>query len=219
VKHVACRGCDLLQHVPPLPPGAKARCVRCNELVAFRAIDPLDRPLALAIAAAIALLVGNTSELMSLSAAGRVASTTLSGGAIEMWNQGNEITAIVVALCAVVAPIVHVGLLLTVLLAVRRAPAPPWAGTLMRWVDRVRPWSMNEVLLLGILVALTKIAELASVTIGPAMYAIGSLVLLLPWLASSFDAGEVWARIAWMAPERGAAAEGVAPPSASTGVM
>ncbi len=32
----------------------------------------------------------------------------------------------------------------------------------MRWVDRLRPWSMNEVLLLGILVALTKIAELAT---------------------------------------------------------
>lgn len=197
MQHVACRGCDLLQRVPPLAPGAKARCVRCNQLVAYRAADPLDRPLALAIAAAITLVIANTSELMSLSAAGRVASTTLAGGSLAMWEQGNEVTAVVVGMCAVVAPIVYVALLLAVLIAVRRPPAPAWVGDLMRWVERVRPWSMNEVLLLGILVALTKIAQLATVSVGPGMFAVGALVLLLPWLGSSFDAQAVWGRIAW----------------------
>jgi len=197
LQHVACRGCDLLQRVPPLAPGAKARCVRCNQLVAYRAADPLDRPLALAIAAAITLVIANTSELMSLSAAGRVASTTLAGGSLAMWEQGNEVTAVVVGMCAVVAPIVYVALLLAVLIAVRRPPAPAWVGDLMRWVERVRPWSMNEVLLLGILVALTKIAQLATVSVGPGMFAVGALVLLLPWLGSSFDAQAVWGRIAW----------------------
>ncbi len=201
MQHVACRGCDLLQRVPPLAPGAKARCVRCNQLVAYRAVDPLDRPLALAIAAAITLVIANTSELMSLSAAGRVASTTLAGGSLAMWEQGNEITAVVVGLCAVVAPILYVSLLLAVLIAVRRPPAPAWAGDLMRWVERVRPWSMNEVLLLGILVALTKIAQLATVSVGPGMFAVGALVLLLPWLGASFDAQAVWSRIAWVVDE------------------
>ena len=201
MQHVACRGCDLLQRVPPLPPGAKARCVRCNQLVAYRAVAPLDRPLALAVAAAITLAIANTSELMSLSAAGRVASTTLAGGALAMWEQGNAITAVVVGLCAVAAPIAYVALLLAVLLVVRRPPAPSWAGQLMRWMERVRPWSMNEVLLLGILVALTKIAELATVTPGPGMFAVGALVLLLPWLGASFDAQALRSRIAWVAEE------------------
>ncbi|MFO1395813.1 MAG: paraquat-inducible protein A [Burkholderiales bacterium] len=201
MQYVACRGCDLLQRVPPLPPGAKARCGRCGQLVAYRAVDPLDRPLALAVAAAITLVIANTSELMSLSAAGRVATTTLAGGSVAMWEQGNEVTAVVVGLCAVAAPIAYVALLLAILLAVRRPPAPAWTGHLMRWVERVRPWSMNEVLLLGILVALTKIAELATVTPGPGMFAVGALVLLLPWLTSSFDAQAVWSRIAWAQPE------------------
>lgn len=199
MDHVACRGCDLLQRVPPLAPGAKARCGRCGQQLAFRPVDPLDRPLALALAAAIMLVVANTTELMSLSAAGRVASTTLAGGALVMWEQGNEVTAVVVATCAVVAPLLHVGLLLAVLLAARRTPTPAWAGDLMRWVERVRPWSMNEVLLLGILVALTKIAQLATVSVGPGMFAVGAAVLLLPWLSSSFDAQAVWSRITWAA--------------------
>jgi paraquat-inducible protein A len=200
VESVACRGCDLLQRIPVLAPGGKARCVRCNQLLATAPADPLDRPLALALAAAIILVIANVTPLMSLNAEGREATTTLSGGAIRMWLQGSEITALIVGFCAVVAPACYIALLLTVLLLVRRPPAPHWVGMLLRWAERLRPWSMNEVLLLGMLVALTKIAQLATVIPGPAMYAVGALVLLLPAIMSSFDAREVWRRIAWAAP-------------------
>jgi paraquat-inducible protein A len=198
VESVACRGCDLLQRIPPLQPGAKAQCGRCGQLLAVRHADPLDRPLALTLAAAIALVIANVSPLMGLSVAGRDSTTTLAGGAYEMWRQGSQITALMVAFCAVVAPAVYVALLLAVLVAVRRPPAPHWVGLLMRWADHLRPWSMNEVLLLGMLVALTKIAQLATVVPGAGMYAVGALVLLLPAIASTFDAREVWRRIAWV---------------------
>ena len=61
----------------------------------------------------------------------------------------------------------------------------------------MRPWSMHEVMLLGILVALTKIAELASVEPGVGMYAVGALVMLFPAIMVSFDRGEVWKRAEW----------------------
>ncbi|MEO8509119.1 MAG: paraquat-inducible protein A [Betaproteobacteria bacterium] len=200
MESVACRGCDLLQRIPPLGFGGKARCARCNQLLAFRPADPLDRPLALTVAAAIALVIANVMPLMSLSVEGRDATTTLAGGAYEMWIQGSEVTAAIVAFCAVVAPACYVALLLAVLLLVRRPPAPHWTAELMRWVDHLKPWSMNEVLLLGMLVALTKIAQLATVIPGPAMYAVGALVLLLPAITSSLDAREAWRRIAWVTP-------------------
>ena len=44
----------------------------------------------------------------------------------------------------------------------------------------MQPWSMNEVMMLGILVALIKIAELATVEPGIGMYAVGALVVLFP---------------------------------------
>jgi len=200
VHTVACRGCDLLQRIPGLAPGGKAKCGRCGEILATHPAHPLDRPLALAIACMIVVVIANAAPLMTLSAAGRTSTTTLAGGAYEMWLQGSEVTASIVAFCAVLAPALYVASMLLVLVAVQRAPAPSWAGMLMRLADRLRPWSMSEVLLLGILVALTKIADLASVTPGAGMFAVGALVLLLPWLASTFDARAVWARIEWVAP-------------------
>lgn len=197
MQRIACRSCDLLQRIPALPAGGKARCVRCGQTLAIRPADPLDAPLALALAAAVALGIAYVTPLMSLTAEGRDATTTLPGGALAMWHAGNGLTALVVGFCAVVAPALYVGLLLVVLVAVRTPPAPPWVGDLMRIVDQLRPWSMNEVLMLGILVALTKIAQLATVVAGPGLYALLAVVLLLPAIMSTFDPREVWNRIRW----------------------
>jgi paraquat-inducible protein A len=87
--------------------------------------------------------------------------------------------------------------MLTVLLAVRRPPAPAWVGELLRWGHAMQPWSMNEVMILGILVALIKIAELASVEAGIAMYAVGALVVLFAAIMVSVDPHEAWKRIEW----------------------
>jgi paraquat-inducible protein A len=143
------------------------------------------------------LIIANTSPLMGLSAVGRSASTTIIGGAYEMWVQGQEITAVIVAFCAVIAPASYLLFILTVLLAVRRPPAPQWVGEMLHWAESMRPWSMNEVMLLGILVALIKIAELATVDAGIGMYAVGALVLLFPAMMVTFDPDEIWKRVEW----------------------
>jgi paraquat-inducible protein A len=97
----------------------------------------------------------------------------------------------------VIAPAGYILFMLTVLLAVRRPPAPQWVGEMLRGAEFMRLWSMNEVMMLGILVALIKIAELASVEAGIGMYAVGALVLLFPAIMATFDPDEIWQRIKW----------------------
>lgn len=197
METVACPDCDLLQRLPELPCGGKARCARCGRTVAARSSDPIDHPLALTVTALLVLIIANTAPLMGLSAVGRHASTTVIGGAYQMWLQGQELTAVIVAFCAVIAPAGYVLFMLTVLLAVRRPPAPQWVGEMLCWADSMQPWSMMEVMLLGILVALIKIAELATVEAGIGMYAVGVLVLLFPAVMVSVDPDEIWQRVQW----------------------
>ena len=197
METIACPDCDLLQRIPPLPPGGKARCPRCAGTVATRMAEPIDMPLALSVTAAIALIVANTTPLMELSVVGRQASTTIIGGAHQMWLQGEEITGLIVAFCAVIAPAGYILFMLTILLAARRPPAPRWVGEFLRGAEFMQPWSMNEVMMLGILVALIKIAELATVEAGAGMYAMGALVLLFPAIMATFDTEEIWQRVQW----------------------
>ena len=194
---VACPDCDLLQRIPEIPPGDKACCTRCGHVLARKPRGPRDLPLVLAVTAAIVFVVANTMPLMDLSVLGRSTSTTVIGGAIEMWKEGQQITGALVAFCAVIAPGCYVAFMLTLLLGARRSPVPVWVAAMLRWVHHFETWSMLEVMMLGILVALIKIAELATVHAGIGMYAVGALILLFPAIVVTFDVRELWRRVEW----------------------
>jgi len=193
---VACPDCDLLQRIPALPPRGTACCPRCGRKIATS--GSLERTTALAIAAAIVFLFANVEPLMGLSVAGRESSTTIAGGAWQMWVGGEKISALLIALFAVVAPALEIGFLLAILLSVRRSPAPRWVGTLLRWVEIANSWSMVEVMMLGILVSLVKIAALAKVVPGVGIFAVAGLIVLLAAMSSSFDPREAWSRVRWV---------------------
>ena len=193
----ACPDCDLLQRIPELPPGGTARCARCGHVLAVSKPDSLERTLALAVAAAIVFVIANVMPMMGMQAVGHQASTTILGGAFEMWIQGQQVTAVLVVFCTVAAPAALIGCMLAVLLAVRRPPAPPWAGALLRLSEFHQPWAMIEVMMLGILVALIKIAELATVIPGIGMFAAFALVVLITAMSVSFDPRQAWERIRW----------------------
>jgi paraquat-inducible protein A len=202
---VACPDCDLLQRLPALEPGGSARCPRCDRELWRRRADSLDRTLALAIAAAILWVVANAVPMLGLSAVGHRASTTVIGGARQLWRDDQQLVAVLVLFAAVVAPALQIGFMLLITLGVRRRPAPRWVGTLLRHHPTTRIWSMIEVMMIGVLVALIKIADYATVIPGIALYALGVLVFVLAAMQAGFDPREVWARVRW-AEETGAPA-------------
>jgi paraquat-inducible protein A len=194
----ACAECDLLQRVGPVPVGGKALCARCGFVLATRPRDPIGVPLALTVTAAIVFVIGITTPLMGMSVVGRQSSTTIIGGALAMWQQGEPITGALVMFCAVIAPACFILFMLTMLLLARWPPLPRWSGEVLRWGMHMHPWSMFEVMLLGILVALIKIAELASVEPGIGIFAVGALTLLFPAIIVNFDVDEIWRRVEWL---------------------
>lgn len=196
---VSCPHCDLVQRLPDLPPGASARCSRCDEELWRRRADSLERTFALTLAAAVSFALANTSPMLGLAAAGREASTTVLGGAEQLWSDGRPIVAALVLLTAVVAPGLQIASMPAITLGARRPRPAAWVGRLLRHHPATRTWSMIEVMLIGVLVALIKIAELATVVPGVGLFALGSLVFLLPAMQSTFDPREVWQRIEWAA--------------------
>ena len=198
---VACPECDLLQRIPALPPGGTACCPRCGRTIAANKRDSINRVLALTVTALIVFVVANVEPLMSLSVAGRESRTTILGGAVEMWLGDEKIASVIVALFAVVAPALQIGFMLAILLSVRRPPAPRWVGTLLRWTEVSGLWSMIEVMMLGLLVALVKIASIAAVVPGVGIFAAGALIVLLTAMSSGFDPREVWSRVRWVGGE------------------
>jgi paraquat-inducible protein A len=194
VTLVACPDCDLLQRVARVPEGSSARCPRCGSVLRKRAHRALERTLAYSLAAAILFVVANSFPFLSFEMRGEETQTALMTGIVDLWGQGKEELAAVVALTIVVAPLAQISLLLYLLvpLQLNRLPwALPHAFRLLR---HAQPWSMMEVFMIGILVAIPKLMGMASIVPGLALWAFVALMLVLAAANASFDPEAVWER-------------------------
>jgi paraquat-inducible protein A len=211
---IACPHCDLLQRLPDLPPGTSARCPRCDRELWRVRLDSRTRSLALSLAAACLFVVANAVPMLGLKAVGRSASTTVIGGAAHLWTHGEQLVAVLVLCTAVLAPGAQIAIMLAVAVGARAERPAAWVGMLLRHQPAARTWSMIEVMLLGVLVALVKIADYATVVPGLALFVLGTLVFVLAAMQASFDAREVWHRVVWYdAAAAPAAARGAEVPS------
>ena len=197
LRLIGCPHCDLLQRLPDLAPGASARCPRCDKELWRRREDALNRTLALTTAAALLYAVANSVPMLGLTVAGRDAFTTVAGGAQELWQDGHQLVAGLVLFTAVVAPALQIGFMLAIVLGAHRMRPPKWVGQLLRHHPTACTWSMLEVMMIGVLVALIKITDYATVIPGLAMFTLGALIFLLAGIQASFDPREVWERIEW----------------------
>lgn len=197
VSLISCADCDLLQRLPELAGGASARCPRCNRELWRCREDSLNRTLALAIAAAVLYAIANSVPMLGITIVGRDDFTTVFGGARHLWTSGQSMVGLLVLFTAVIAPALQIGITLAIVLGSRRRRPPRWVGALLRYQPTTRIWSMIEVMMLGVLVAITKIADYATVIPGQALFALGVLIFVLAGMQASFDPREVWERIKW----------------------
>jgi paraquat-inducible protein A len=188
----ACHECDLLQREPILPPGGIACCRRCNAVL-FRDIpDAVDRGLAFTLGAAFLFIISNVFPIVGLEAAGIRSATSLYGAVEMIWKNDMEGVAALVFITTILIPAVQLSLMLYVLLPLKLGQVPQGLASILRLLQSVRPWSMTQVFILGVLVALVKLVHLAHVVPGVALWSFGGLILLFTGAMASFNMHELW---------------------------
>ncbi|MGD2184837.1 MAG: paraquat-inducible protein A [Desulfobacterales bacterium] len=191
---IACHECDLLHQSQSLPPGGTARCVRCGAVLYRRKRNSLDRVLALTIAGLVLFLVANAYPFLTFKLEAQVQETTLISGVIELYAQGMWIVAGVVLMTSILMPLLELIGMLYILLPLKFNLRPWKLPVFFRLVRRFKPWGMMEVFMLGILVAYVKLAKMASLIPGTALYAFLALIFVLAASAASLDPHIVWNR-------------------------
>jgi paraquat-inducible protein A len=186
-----CEHCDSVyrRHAPA--PNELARC-RCCEAVLYRGgrLD-LDRHLALTVTAAIVFVIANVCPVIRISLQGLHSEATLWQSAAALAHGAAAPIALPAALALIVAPGVQICLLAWILAFARTGRRAPGFARAMRMLAVIRPWSMVEVGLLGILVAVIKLAGFVRVAPSAGIWATAVLMVLLPLVAGR-DLQSLW---------------------------
>jgi len=190
-----CMGCGLFQLVPALETDTRSSCTRCGTLLRRCGRDPLNRGLALNAAALGLFIIVWTAMLMKVSTAGIVHETTLISGPMELVRQGLWPLAIAVAFTTALAPLAKFAGAIYVLVGLRLPRPLPNLRGVFRFQRKIALWSMLEVLLLGVFVAFTKLGSLVQMDIGPAVYALGLVTVVVVWADVVLEPNAVWEAI------------------------
>lgn len=192
-SYLACPTCDVLYLEVPVPEGGRLRCDRCRTVLMTNRAGAMDRTLAAAFASLILLAIALFFPFLELSIAGVTRKASLLDAALAFADTLVAPLSIVTTLLIIVLPMIRALALAYTLLPLRLGrPPAEGAGRAFRLAAHLRPWAMAEVFIIGVIVALVKIAGLASVTLGPAFWAMTALVLLVVIEAVSLDEWSIW---------------------------
>ncbi len=194
-EFIACPDCDLLHRVPRISDGASACCYRCRALLFRQKKNSIERTLALTVAGVVLFGVANLFPFLSFDMQGRATETTLLTGVHQLYLQGMTSVSALVLLTAVLSPGIQLGLLLYVLLPLHFERRPWRLPQAFRLLHHIQPWSMMEVFLIGILVAVVKLGDMAEIVPGLAIYSFAVLIVVLAGAMASLDSRAVWRHV------------------------
>ena len=196
VEVVSCHDCGLVHRLAPMADRTTAYCSRCGAALQRHVHATVDRALGCYLGALILFQVANLYPIMTFTLEGRAQSATIAGGARALWEAGSWPTALAVLRAGTVLPLLKILASLYVLLPLRLGQRPPGLALAFRWAERLGPWAMMEVYLLGLIVAYVKLDDTGSVGLGVALYAFGALVLAVLAADTNLDRRAVWALVA-----------------------
>ena len=195
MHQIACHECDLIHDIPPMPKQAAACCVRCGAVL-FRTQDnSIDRTLAWTIAGLVLYAVAVSFPFLGMKNGPIHNETSLLTGIQQLFNQGIIPLAALVLLTCLLIPLIQMLGLLYIFIPLKLNFQVKYAIPVFRLFKHIKPWSMMEIYLLGILVSIVKLGKMATIVPGLAVIAFGLLIFVLNFALTSVDSHMVWEKL------------------------
>jgi paraquat-inducible protein A len=187
-----CPSCFQLNR--PAAGAAGCGCARCGTRLHFRKPASIARTWAFVIAACVLYVPANVFPVIDSSSLAGTQVDTIFSGAVYLWNTGSWLLATIVFVASIVVPAAKLGSLALLLVTAQRRSRwrPAERSRLYRFTEYIGRWSMVDIYVGGVLVALVQLHPFASVEPGPGVIYFGAVVVLTMFASSSFDPRLIW---------------------------
>ncbi len=191
---ISCQNCHLLCRQPQRNKHQQLLCPRCGSALHSRKPNSLSRCWALVIAASILLIPANLMPITITSALGHTQADTILSGVFYFIQTGIWPIALVIFVASVFVPLTKLLILILLMLSVqlRWRWRPRDRTRLYRLTELVGRWSMVDVYVVTILVALVKLGAVATIDAGPGAAYFAGVVIMTMFAARNFDPRLIW---------------------------
>ncbi len=192
---IGCHACNRVQKLARTV--EHQRCVRCGAKLHKRTPDSVARTWALLLSAAILYVPANLYPVLHTSSIVGSEDDTIMSGVAMFWNDGDYPLSAVIFIASILVPMLKLGTLAYLTWATQTASKwrPRQRTTLYRIVEKIGRWSMLDVFVVTLTVALVRFGSLAVITPGPGALAFGCVVVLTMLASMQFDPRLMWDHI------------------------
>ena len=193
MKTIICQHCDMTSEIPRVALGHQAKCVRCHSVIYTNSACDPTRMFAMCLTALILTVPAFNLPLISLHLLSITEDTDLLQGALMMTDNA-PIVSFVVLVCAVIAPtmlITCIAISSGFLIFGYKARFLP---KLFKITNLLIHWSMLEVYMVSLMVAMFKLMNYADLYIGSGFYVFVILLLINLAIISHYDNDKYWER-------------------------
>ena len=185
-------GCHCCRRVAPAQEGEP--CLRCGAPMHHRKRNSTGRTWALIIAASILYVPANLYPVMNIVTFGQGGPHTIMGGVVEFIETGFWPLALIVFTASVAVPVLKLIGLAVMLICIRQGTTRGLRlrTRLYRWIEVLGRWSMIDVFVVAVLIALVRFGILASITAEVGAACFGGVVILTMLAAEAFDPRLMW---------------------------
>jgi paraquat-inducible protein A len=191
---ISCDSCHLLCHPQPLKENQQSFCPRCGDALHSRKPNSLSSCWALVIASTILMFPAQMLPITITSALGHTQGDTIFSGVIYFLHTGMWPIALVIFVASILVPFSKLLILTTLMLSVqlRWRWRPRDRTIIYRVTELVGRYSMVDVYVVTILVALVKLGVVATIDAGPGATYFTGVVILTMFAAQKFDPRLIW---------------------------
>ncbi|MCF6754718.1 paraquat-inducible protein A [Pseudomonas stutzeri] len=189
---MVCHECHQLNRHQP--EHARQHCARCGARVHMRRPNSIVRTWALLLSAALLYLPANLLPIMTVRMLGDGTPDTIMSGVVTLARHGMYPIAAVVFVASILVPTFKlIGIAMLLISVQRHHPMSPRQRLLVfRFIEWIGRWSMLDIFVIAILVAIVNFGSLASVEAGTGAVAFASVVVLTMLAAITFDPRLIW---------------------------
>jgi paraquat-inducible protein A len=189
---IICKQCFTLHEEVPIHDGTKACCTECGAVLYKYDSKLIEHGLALSITGFIFFVLANLFPLVQIEILGHEQFITIPKTIVSLFESEFYIVGLICIFLIFIFPLMIFTINISIFIALKLGRGEKLTKRLLILLAHIIPWSMTDIFLISILVALVKLIGYAQIHMGISFWALMIFVIIDLYIVKRINLSELW---------------------------